>query len=55
MRFFFFKKLFIWVVLMLYTEFQSSTMPGADQKFVVVGGGWVVVVETNYSVKLSSS
>ena len=42
------------VVLMLYTEFQSSTMPGTGQK-VCGGGGWVVVVETNYSVKLSSS
>ena len=51
-KIFFFKKLFIWVVLMLYTEFQSSTMPGTGQK-VCCGGGWVVVVvETNYSAKL---
>ena len=37
----FFKKLFIWVVLMLYVEFQSSTMPGIGQK-VCCGGGWWV-------------
>ena len=53
-----FKKLFIRVVLMLYTEFQSSAMLGTGQK-VCGGGGWwwwvVVGVETNYSVKLSSS
>ena len=36
---------------MLYTEFQSLTMPGTCLKVCGGGGGWVVV-ETNYSVKL---
>ena len=36
---FFLQKLFIYVMLRLYTEFQCSTMPGTGQK--VCGGGWV--------------
>ena len=44
MAIFFFKKWFICVILMLYTEFQSPTMPGTCQK-VCVGAvvGWVGV------------
>ena len=41
---FFFKKLFLWVVLILYTEFQSSTIPGTGQKVCVRVGGVVGVV-----------
>ena len=37
----FLHKLFIYVMLRLYTEFQCFTMPGTGQK---VCGGWVVVV-----------
>ena len=37
---FFIQKLFIYVMLRLYTEFQCFTMPGTGQK--VCGGGWVV-------------
>ena len=49
---FFKKKLFIHVMLRLYTEFQCYTIPGTGQK--VCGGGWVGGggVETNYSFKL---
>ena len=35
----FFKKLFICVILMLYTKFQSPTMPETCQK-VCVRCGW---------------
>ena len=41
---------------MLYAKFQPSTMSGSNQKVLVFVGSWVVVVvvvvETNYSVKL---
>ena len=36
-HYFVLKKLFICVILMLYTEFQSPTMPGK----VCGGGGWL--------------
>ena len=43
---FFLQKLFIYVMLRLYTKFQCSTMPGTGQKVCggVVGGwagGWL--------------
>ena len=37
--YFFLKKLFICVILILYTEFQSPTMPGTCQKVCGGGGG----------------
>ena len=38
----FFKKLFIWVILKLHTEFQPSAMPGTGQiNFPGWVGGWV--------------
>ena len=40
LAFFFFQKLFIYVMLRLCAEFQCSTMPGTGQK--VCGGGVVV-------------
>ena len=39
---FFHKKSFICVILMLYTKFQSPTMPGTCQKVCVVGVVWWV-------------
>ena len=42
--------MFVWVMLMLYTEIGPFPMPGSGQKnlvVVVVGG-----VDTNFSVKL---
>ena len=38
---FFFKKLFICVILLLFTKFQSPTMPGTRQKVCVRCGGVV--------------
>ena len=37
------KKLFICIIIMLYTEFQSPTMPGTGQKVCVGAVGWVGV------------
>ena len=53
----FFKKMFLWVTLRLYTEFQSSTMSGFGQiNFPGWAGGWVwvglVEIKAN-SAKLS--
>ena len=39
---FFFKKLFICIILKLYTECQCLTMPGTGQKVCGVDGGVVV-------------
>ena len=37
----FFKKVFIWVILKLHTEFQPSAIPGTGQKnFPGRVGGW---------------
>ena len=38
----FLQKLFIYVILRVYFEFQCSTMPGAGQKVCGGGGGGVV-------------
>ena len=38
--------------LSLYPEFQLPMCPGTVLKVCVVGGGWVVGVETKFSVRL---
>ena len=51
-----FKKMFVYVIVMLYTKFQCPTVPGAGQKVCVqCGGCGVGLAYAYFSVQLISS